>query len=195
MCEPVSITMAAIAIAGTVAAHADAEAKAKKLSRAQNASFEEMTAAARANYNMQLGDVAARNEQERVSASQDAEDIVVDASQAKGVLNTAMAERGIGGNSVESLLNDFEANEGRSMQSLQTNLEWNREQSQRDSEGFRADGQNRVNQSRPGAVDRPSLLVAAVQVAGQGASAWNAYDQRAYTRRTGRYANRPGPRQ
>ncbi len=156
-CDPVSASlMVASAAAGFVAQQQQADDARKQ--------YNEMGENARVNYNRMVGDAAAQTNQEAAAASQQALQERANALEAQGAVNSVTAERGITGNSVQGLLDEYSQLESRSVNDIRTNLQWGKEQQTRQLESARAGIISQLNQAKPGR--GPSPLAAALNLAG-----------------------------
>jgi hypothetical protein len=126
--------------------------------------YNEMGENARTNYNRMIGDTAAQANQDAAAASQQALQERVNAVDAQGAVNTVTAERGVTGNSVQGLLDEYSQMEARSVGDIKTNLQWGKEQQTRQLESARAGIVSQLNQAKPGR--GPSPLAAALNLAG-----------------------------
>lgn len=152
MCNPVAIIAGAVEVGGQVAKHF-----------AQKKAAKENKTAAIADMRLQYSDVNARLvEEQKAGANQ----IVAGVEQGTAAQGTALASAagaGVGGVSVEALLNTIEGDTADFKDSVNENLDLIARQADRDKRGIRAGTTSRIN-----SVQSPSILGLGVRIAGAG---------------------------
>ena len=84
-----------------------------------------------------------------------------DMLKAAATAAASAGESGTAGNSVDSLIGDYHASEGRYLNSLATQGQWNRDQAAVQKQGQAAQAQGRIN-----SVAKPDFLGAALRIGG-----------------------------
>lgn len=152
MCNPIAIVGAAVEIGGQVAKHVG-QNKAKKAN----------TKAAMADMRLQYADVNARQVEEQKAAANQIAAGMGQKDEAQGTALAAAAGAGVGGLSVEALLNSIEGDAASFKDSVNENLDLVTAQTEREKRGIRAGTANRIA-SVPGA----SILGTGLRIAGAG---------------------------
>ena len=162
MCEPVSVgtlfaTMLAVNTASTVvgAIGQQQQYNANAANAAQSLKLQNR----QTNYGIQQQEVA-----DSVKAQQTQTDMLKAASTAAA----SAGENGVSGNSVDALINDYHASEGRYFTSLQTQQQWDRQQADVTKQGQVATAQRQVN-----SVTKPDFLGTALRISAVGLDAYN----------------------
>lgn len=122
--------------------------------------------------------------QEAANSSDQALQLRAAAGQARGSVSTSAAERGVTGDSVETLLGDFSRIESTNSFNLETNLGWFKGQIAENLAGVRAGGQSRISGAAPRPIQGPNILGS---VLGFGSSALGSYDTYARQTKSGPY--------
>lgn len=102
-----------------------------------------------------------------------------------GAGRASAAERGVTGDSIETLLGDYARIESVNAFNLETNLGWFKGQIAENLEGVRAGNQSRVSSVAPRPIQGHN---AAAALFGFGASALNSYDNYAKQTKSGPYS-------
>lgn len=159
MCDPVSMTAAAVGLAV-----AQQGAQLAGQAKAYNAN----AANAGASMRLQNAQTNMQTQQREVSASNEAQDTQRQQLQAASTAENSAGESGTSGNSVDALINDYKSSEGRYMNNLSVQQGWNRTQAENTKAGQSAQAQYRINQ-----VAKPDFIGAALKIAGTGMGAYN----------------------
>jgi hypothetical protein len=159
MCDPVSITVGAISLAGGAV-------NAVGPARANPANDREAQKAFRQNVN----DLDARAAEERVAALAQQNAVDRQAQSSAALARVAAAEAGVTGNSVAAQQQSIEADQGRANEAINQNLDATLRQIERMKRG-----QLSTLQGRENAVQGPSALGVGVQLAGIGADAFTQF--------------------
>ena len=106
------------------------------------------------------GSINTRVMQENAAASQDLQEVQIEALKARGSMRTAAAEGGVTGVTVDSIINDTFAKEGRYANNVQTNFDYSRDYWVGEGSSARAQGQSSVNSVPRGT--KPSFLPYAI---------------------------------
>lgn len=173
MCDPFSITAIALSISASAASYKAQADQARASGKYQNAVALQTGQIAQSNYLQQTGAAGAAVQQGQLQASSQIQANQTRGLQAQGALNTAAAEAGVGGNSVDEMLQDFRRQEALAADSIHTNQSFNTQQIISQEEGLRAQAQGRIASSRPGPISGPSAVALGLSIAG---SAFSAYD-------------------
>lgn len=178
MCEPVSMTMLALSVAGTAASFAAQQQQASAQSSYENKQYAATGQAALTNYNQQTGAQGGRLIQNDAQAAQAQYQNAVNGMQARAHANTSAVEAGVGGNSVQDLLNDFTRVEATNADTIRTNNQWATQQSTQDERALQSQAQNRITAALPAPVQYPSIAGSLVQMGASSLSAYDTYQQR-----------------
>ena len=161
MCDPLSITLGAIAVGSQAVGGLAAAGARNKQSKAEQA------AAAKA-FTKTVGDIEAqRNEIVRAAVGERAQ-IAAISAQEKGTVQAAVAESGVEGSSPTMLSNQFDKALLEALQLNTENLSLKSKQLDREIEGAAAGAQSRMQAAqaqRPGALDYASIGLGAASAA------------------------------
>jgi hypothetical protein len=102
-------------------------------------------------------------QQQEASDGLKAQQSQTDMLKAAATAKASAGESGTAGNSVDSLIGDYQAAEGRYLNSLTTQQQWDRAQAAVQKQGQAATAQARINSVAP-----PDFLGAALRIAGDG---------------------------
>lgn len=171
MCAPVAMAIASFAIgaAQTVVGFMGEQAAAD----AQNQYYAENAKAARQATVNQYAHQQNRIIQERRAASQEKQNATVDALKARATAKTAAGEAGVSGLSVDALVQDFYAQEGRYSNSIDNNFQMTSDYLRSEMESTQAQGQSRINSVRR--ATPPSFLGAAIRIGATALDAFGTY--------------------
>lgn len=187
MCEPFSIAAAAISIASAAAGYAAQSSAASQQKDYQQKMFDETRKAAITDRNFQSQQVFNRLEQDRAATSQQATENAAAAAQAKGTAYANFAERGMAGNTLQSLLGEFDRQQSANGYVLQTNYAWKSQQASEDLQSIGAGTASRIAGATPQPVAGPSALAAGLSIAG---GVLSAYDTGMARTKSGPYADK-----
>lgn len=172
MCDPVSLTTAAVQGGSMILGHRSEakQAQQQNIANAQNRAS--ALAATIAEY------VAAGQQsiQQGEAATQEKGQVALDARAAQATATMAAGEAGVSGLSVSGLLQEFAGKAGRYNASVDQQLRWNEDQTIRTMKGIRAQGADRINGARD--VKGPSFLGTTLRIAGAGLDAYNSHTAR-----------------
>lgn len=155
MCEPVSLSTLFFTTLGLSAASATAGV----IGQAQqyNANAANAAQAMRTqNAQTNLGII-----QSEAADGRKAQDTQADMLRAIATAKASANEGGVAGNSVDALIGDYYASEGRFMNDLATQGVWSRAQADLDKQGQRAQAKGRIN-----SVSKPDFMGAALRIGG-----------------------------
>lgn len=164
MCDPV--TMAVLTVASGVAEYQEGVAQAQQ----QQARFDANRLAANEARDLKVQTLNQRAIQEAEAASEEKMRLGIAALEGEGAALVAQGESGLSGNSMDLLLQDYEAQKLRGVTTINRNLENVEKQIALEKRGASAEAQNRTNSLQQGVM--PNFLAAAV---GTAASATSAY--------------------
>jgi hypothetical protein len=139
-------------------------------------------------YSQSVRQIANRTEQERAKMIDAATDNAIEGMSARATTAVAMGEAGVGGNTVEQLLLDFQRQESLNKMALERNFDWVTQQGEEEKKGAAAQAQARISGATPGPITMPSALAAGLTIAGQ---SLNTYDTIAYRNQWGGYRQLP----
>lgn len=166
MCEPLSIAATGLAIAGQVAgAKAEAD-RAKAVAEYQNKRYTDNAGAATTAYLDDISRLQIRQNQENEAAVQRSFGISRQYQRAAGTIATTAAARGVSGESVQNLLDDFQRLEAENQFAIQRNRAIREDQMYAQMRGLYADAQSRISRAAPRPVSGPSNLALGLQVGG-----------------------------
>lgn len=163
MCNP-----AAAAIIQVAAAAATAYGQ-QQQSKVQTRVAENNTANARRAQLDGLDAQAAQGNQAQEVANRAATTNAINAAKARANINAVAAESGVSGLSIDALVNDVSRQEATNYETLAANQAHDADQRYRVAQGDAAATQSRINSVQPGQF---SAALAAIQIAGAGASAY-----------------------
>lgn len=143
---------AGLSIASAVAGFAGATEQAN----AQNAFYAQNARAAQSALATDYANLGLKSLQERKAASQQKFETNLDALKARSTARVAAGEAGVTGLSVDALIGDYFASEGRKVQAIDTNYDMTRNNILAEMDSAQANAQSRINSvqtARP-----PSML-------------------------------------
>lgn len=111
--------------------------------------------------------------QARAAASQDLQSNQIDAIKARSTATVAAGEAGVSGLSVDALMGDFYAQEGRYERTLDQNYQMQADAIRSEMDGTEAQAESRMHSMAPGS--KPSFMGAAVRVAGSAVGSYSMY--------------------
>ena len=168
MCDPV--TMAVLAVAQGAAQYQEGVAQAQS----DQARFDANRLAANEARDLKVQTLNQRAIQEAEAASEEKLALGIKAMEGEGAALVAQGESGLSGNSMDLLLQDYEAQKLRGVTTINRNLENVEKQITLEKRGASAEAQSRTNSLQQGVM--PNFLAAAVGTAANAASAYNAAD-------------------
>lgn len=168
MCDPV--TMAVLTVAQGAAQYQEGVAQAQQ----QQSRFDANRLAANEARDLKVQTLNQRAIQEAEAASEEKMRLGIAALEGEGAALVAQGESGLSGNSMDLLLQDYEAQKLRGVTTINRNLENVEKQIALEKRGASAEAQNRTNSLQQGVM--PNFLAAAVGTAAKATAAYNAYD-------------------
>jgi hypothetical protein len=165
-----SATMGGLIIAGTAASAAAAGlsfAGQNQAAQAQQAMWNQVALNTRSDLNLKYQQLHLREMQEREAMAQQSLEVSRRAFQAIGFAKTAAGEAGIGGNSVNMLMQDFGRQQAESHAALGRNASMRSSQLGLEALGFQQQGIGNIFRSAPTAY-RPSIFSPILQTMGAG---------------------------
>ena len=166
MCEPT--LMAALMVAQGVAQYQEGVAQAQ----AQQSRFDANRLAANEARDLKVQTLNQRATQEAEAASEEKLALSIKALEGEGAALVAQGESGLTGNSMDLLLQDYEAQKLRGVTTINRNLENVEKQIELEKRGASAEAQSRTNSLQQGVM--PNFLAAAVGTAANATAAYNA---------------------
>ena len=166
MCDPV--TMAVLTVAQGAAEYQEGVAQAQQ----QQARFDANRLAANEARDLKVQTLNQRAIQEAEAASEEKLALGIKAMEGEGAALVAQGESGLSGNSMDLLLQDYEAQKLRGVTTINRNLENVEKQIALEKRGASAEAQNRTNSLQQGVM--PNFLAAAVGTAANAAAAYGA---------------------
>ena len=186
MCEPVSITMGVLAVAGAYAA-TEAQKQQADAQEKSNAAQYQTTMATFANNNAQTN---LQGQQLRDQSIQKIAENNIAAEKGIGRVTAASGTTGVGGNSVGALLGDLEGAQTRYNNSVVTNYDAGSASLENQRQNSWASAASTVNGLRTPV--QPDYMSAALKVANQGATTYSQYGKTTTpTDYNAAYANTP----
>jgi hypothetical protein len=126
-----------------------------------------------ADFGRQEAALGKRQAQEADAASAKKFDVSLDAQKARATNAVAAGESGIAGPTVDSLMRDIYAQEGRYNTRVDTNLDWTNDQIQEQKKGASYAMKDRINSLRD--VQRPSFLETGLRIGAAGVDAYSGF--------------------
>jgi len=166
MCDPV--TMAVLAVAQGAAQYQEGVAQAQ----AQQSRFDANRLAANEARDLKVQTLNQRAIQEAEAASEEKMRLGIAALEGEGAALVAQGESGLSGNSMDLLLQDYEAQKLRGVTTINRNLENVEKQITLEKRGASAEAQSRTNSLQQGVM--PNFLAAAVGTAANATAAYGA---------------------
>ncbi len=180
MCNPATAVLAlgALSIVTSVATgviqyvgqQQQAESQAQyqsALMQARNQEIQDNTAIANESFLQQTQQINLRQQQEDEKASQDIQQVQIEAAKARATARVSAGEAGVSGLSVDSLLADYYRQEDVFRESVRRNRQLGRLQSREDIKGLKAQAEGRIASVRPYVPEpivRPSFLGTGLQI-------------------------------
>jgi hypothetical protein len=176
MCEPVSATMAAVAVIGAASSmysqNQQMHAQASYQQAQADANAQQMTENAKlANsaYIEQTKQLQIRNMQEGEAANQQIMTNDIAGEKARATAKASASDSGVSGLSVNALMDDFHRQQDNYDTTVKTNQEWSKSQLGEDMKSAEATAQGRIASVRPyiaAPIKTPDYLGAAMGAAG-----------------------------
>jgi hypothetical protein len=187
MCDPVTITAAAIAgLSGAeaVASYVGQKNDAEYAYQQQQKAFltnrkDNLEASKFAFHDLSLAEL-----EHQTATSESLFDVGLEAQQARSTAIVAAGESGVSGNSVDALISDINIQEARQRDRLALNQQFVEGQLQREKEGTIVQTRSRINSVQQAELRKPSLLVPLFQLAGAGMSGYAYHQERTGGSRT-----------
>jgi hypothetical protein len=173
MCDPFSITSLALSASASIASYQAQAKNAQAQAKYQNQVALQTGQLAQQNYLQQTGEAGNEISQGGLQVSQELSLNKTRGLQAAASADTAAAEGGVGGNSVDELLQDFRHQEAMAADSIKTNQSFTTDQIINQEKSLQAQAQGRIASSRPGPVNGPSSLALGLGLAGSAFSSYN----------------------
>ncbi len=167
MCDPV--TMAVLTVASGVAEYQEGVAQAQQ----QQSRFDANRLAANEARDLKVQTLNQRAIQEAEAASEEKMRLGIAALEGEGAALVAQGESGLSGNSMDLLLQDYEAQKLRGVTTINRNLENVEKQIALEKRGASAEAQNRTNSLQQGVM--PNFLAAAVGTAAKATASYQTY--------------------
>lgn len=162
MCDPISLAGFAIGAASQVTSFMSASSQAKTQNQlAENNRIEANKAAAD-----QYAQIQERMLQEKAAAGRDLEDANVTTAKARGTAQVTSGEVGITGITVDSLIADYNAQQGKFERTNEQNLKMTQDQLRANLDGVKSQAESRINSVQKAA--KPSFLPYAIGIASSG---------------------------
>jgi hypothetical protein len=172
MCDPVSLATFAIGAASQVTSYMGASAEAK----AQNQLAENNRIEANRAATDQYASIQERMLQEKAAAGRELENTNTEAAKARGTAQVTSGEAGVTGISVDSLLADYNAQQGKFERTNEQNLKMTQDSLRDQLKGVKANTEGRINSVQK--ARKPSFLPYAIGVASSGLDAYTANTKR-----------------
>jgi hypothetical protein len=179
VCAPVAvpIALAAASAAQQVASYKAQADEANAAGKFQAKQYSNTASIAMDNYVRTIGTTQSRLQQETAAASQSAIQNHLSAIAGYGTAQTAAVERGVSGNSVSSLLNEFAQLEAQNNDTIYQNLQWEREQSDEELRSARSSAYGQIASATPRPVRGPSGLELGLGLVGAAAEGVDRYQR------------------
>lgn len=171
MCEPISMALASFAM--TAGSAVTSFMGASENAKTQNLANKITRQNAIADFGRQDAALGQRQIQEQDAAGARKADVSLKAESARATNAVAAGESGIAGPTVDSLMRDIYAQEGRYDSRTDTNLDWTMDQIQDQKTSASYAMKDRVNSLRD--VQKPSFAEVGLKVAGAGLDAYSGF--------------------
>ena len=153
----------------------------RKQESAQQARFEQNRIAATQARDLKIQSLNQRLIQESEASADEKQKLAIQALQASERAKVAAGEAGVSGSTVDMLINDYEAQKLRGVQTINTNIDNIEKQIELEKLGASSEAESRINSIRQG--QQPSFLAAAVGTAVDAAGTYSSYE----VKTTGKY--------
>lgn len=170
MCDPTGgwlIAATAASVAATGANFVSQSQNAQAQGRYQGKRYSENAVIALDNYAHTIGASSDRVIQEAQASAQEAEANQVSGAQATGQVVTSAAAGGVGGNSIQELLQDYAHQASANDAIIESNLRNRVRQIGEDLKGAEAQTRSNIASATPQPIQMPSLLATGLTIAGQ----------------------------
>lgn len=164
MCNIVGLGMLGLSAGSAIASYNGQSQAAKSQAEYQNSMYTANAKNVTASYLNALNQSGLGDQQQAAQASQAATENVKAGMRAVGTTNAVAAGAGVEGNSVDQLLADFKRQETVNGKSLETSLEWQRQQSTENRKALQAQGQGQITSATPQPVNMPSPTALALNL-------------------------------
>lgn len=177
MCEPISMTVGTLALAGgsAIAGAASQASAAKQQSVFQNQRYTKTAENAMTAYRDGLSQLMIRDNQEYGAASREATTASRVVTSQKATAKTLVSSAGLSGNSVNSLMREFDSLDADNQLVIDSNLRMKQDQIGQNMRALRTDTQNRINSVEPQPVSGPSPFALALNLGSAGLQAANTW--------------------
>lgn len=182
MCEPATLAVASFAFTAlsTGLSYVSQVDSANQTAKYNQEVLNENAKSAASAYRYNVTQEATRMTQEEDAVSMAAHEINLERRRAAGA---ALASSNAAGMDIDELQMDFLRQEGNQRAALQRQMEWKRQQSGANMQGYAAQAKDRVAAYNPAPVQAPSI---AGMLAGLGTSAVNTYSTYTYQNKKGK---------
>ncbi len=188
MCLPIAaaipLATAGLGIAQAGLTYSGQVQQTRDQAKYQNQVYSQVGKIAQQNYLHTIDQVNLQNQQTFAAATDQFAAKSLDTLKAQSSANATLAERGITGNSVQGLLDDFSRINAADRVNTQTNISMRLQQSQEYLKGAQAEAKSRIAQANPQPLTPPSFLGTALQI---GTAGLSGYDQYLRLNRSGPY--------
>lgn len=186
MCDPVSLSIAGLALAGTTSTigYIQQHRAATKAADENAAFFDANKKAAIDAEVLQSREIGLRQSEELLASATAQQDINLSEEAALSTARVSAAEAGITGHSVDAVLNDIATQGSKERQRMQTNSELQQQQLQREKEGVLAQAQGNINTVRQADIRQPSILTPILATSGAALNSLDYLAQRRLRRPT-----------
>lgn len=172
MCDPISLASFAVGAASQVSSFMSASQEAQTQNKlAENNRIEANRAAAD-----QYASIQERMLQEQAASGRELETANKDAAKARATASVTSGEAGVTGISVDSLLADYNAQQGQFERTNAQNLKMTQDGLRDQLKSAKANAEGRINSVQK--VAKPSLAPFAIGIAGSGLDAYTAHVKR-----------------
>lgn len=171
MCDPITLTTLAISVASSAAGFVSEMQGAA----AQTQYAEQNKVNARVAYEDTTRAINEQQSQALEAAAADKFDTALEARSARATNAVAAGESGISGNTVDGLMRDIYAQQGRYEDRINENTDWSIAQLQQQKRGAGAQMVDRTNAVQPG--QKPSFLNLGLKIAAAGIDSYGSYQK------------------
>ena len=170
-----AVATLALGAGSAVANYAAQGSAAKQQAKYQNNRYTQVATNAIASYRTGINQLLIRDSQETSAASRDSMTARKTVKGQQATVRNLVSSAGLGGNTVSTLLREFDSLEADNQFVIDRNLKNRQSQIRAEMEGLRTTAQNQINSAEPQPVNQPSALALALNVGSAGLQAANTW--------------------
>jgi hypothetical protein len=180
MCDPVTIGIASLALAGgsAVSSYVSQKKEAKRVQTQNDQAYAANKQAAIDSAMLSEHQLSLRQSEEMLSSAAQVSDLEREAIANQSTAVVSAAEAGVSGNSLDAVLADIKGKEARNKLRVGENATMRVDQLTREKQSTLVEANNNINTIRQTTVRQPSILTPIFQVAGAAVQTTDLYRQR-----------------